>query len=474
MSKKFDLSKVNKEKIKNKQYSNNSKKKYMKDNFIKRKLPRNKISKKELLRRKTRKKKWLKLKAFRYRFRLKLKAKKKSDYLLFRRIRYKWKPFFVIRKWRPRAVRGIKKMFKSKLWFGFTKHKYRRRIILSSRRDREFISEVCFAHQLNRSLKILKDVFQLSFFSLCRGVPVIGKKFYSLYWRKKNLFRVSLKAKRPKYKSFFKYSCVLNSYNYWKVVKKKKNKHFKIWYNFFFFFTRFFKPKAATLRCYLGYVNENKFFLRNNPHVIAWKKNRFSIMKRANNMLVKRAHKKGLIQAKKTYWRKLMLKKFFMGNYLIVRQYQLRNLIFCSRRLYGSKILNFYFYLESRVIPTCFRMCFFWNKRRGVNWVNWGFVYVNSYLAASPSIKVGYNSLIRIIVPKEMWSICSSFFGKSQWGALKFKRLALNSYELGINCFIGVVLNIPRTFKDVVAFFFKRKKYWINLQTFSYLLNSFF
>ena len=97
-------------------------------------------------------------------------------------------------------------------------------------------------------------------------------------------------------------------------------------------------------------------------------RNKNQILIRKDKTLIKRANKNTRKAITiKTHYKKLMLKRFFMGYYLIKRLHQLRNIVNISRKLFGNKIINFYFYLESRVIPTCLRMCFFWNKRRGLN-----------------------------------------------------------------------------------------------------------
>ena len=118
-------------------------------------------------------------------------------------------------------------------------------------------------------------------------------------------------------------------------------------------------------------------------------------------------------------------------------------------------------------------MCFFWNKRRGLNWIRWGYVYVNSFLVENYNLRVEVNSMVRIIVPTKIWSL---WVGSKniKLDYLKFKRLSFNSFELGLQHYIGIYLNLPRRFNDIVIYFSKKKKYWGNLRTFSYLLNSYY
>lgn len=58
-----------------------------------------------------------------------------------------------------------------------------------------------------------------------------------------------------------------------------------------------------------------------------------------------------------------------MGLYFITRLYQLKNIVVNTRRHHGNKMMNFYLSLESRVIPTCYRMYFFYTKRRALDWL---------------------------------------------------------------------------------------------------------
>ena len=93
-----------------------------------------------------------------------------------------------------------------------------------------------------------------------------------------------------------------------------------------------------------------------------------------------------------------------------------------------------------------------------MNWIRWGYVYVNGFLVENYNLRVQLNSMVRIIVPTKVWSL---WVGRKtiQLDHLKFKRLSFNYFELGLQHYIGIILNVPRRFNDIVVYFSNKKKY---------------
>lgn len=227
------------------------------------------------------------------------------------------------------------------------------------------------------------------------------------------------------------------------------------------------KKYPSTLNdLYFEFIN-NKAMLKNN-------KNGPELYIRAKRQYIRRTWKRVNTQLKKTFWKKLMLKRFFMSLYLIDRLYQLKAIVKSARRLHGNKFINFYLYLESRIIPTCVRMYFFTTIRRGLNWIKWGFVYLNSYVVSNTQVQVKFNSVLRIFLFPVDWSLVDGSNFRRIKRIMRLTQFIFQYYEFGLSYFISIVLFIPDKFSDVKAFFSKRKKRWVSAQTFAFLATGFY
>ena len=362
-----------------------------------------------------------------------------KELMLLNIIRYKWRLFVIEDDWRERRIKDsiehTDNKFYCSIWWPQRSKMLR------------------YLRYKHRVIKRSKNKFfkHLNFFDI---------------YKKKDIESI-------KYLRYLKVSTKLAKTSFRVFIKKKKSKNLRVWYNFFFFFTRFFNKKLATVKPNSGDIRDNYLLFLNNP---IWHKKKPHLLKLFDIRLVYRARLKvyaRTLSTRKSLWKRLILKRFFMGYYLIKQLSQLKNIIKTSKKLSGNKIFNFYFYLESRILPTCLRMCFFWNKRRGFNWINWGFMYVNGFLVRNFNYLVKYNSIIRIVVPTSIWRLWT-MSKANRLNTLIYKKISFNTFEFGFNYYIGITLNLPRRLKDIVVLLIKRKKYWINLQTFSYLLNSFY
>lgn len=372
-----------------------------------------------------------KTKKYRNFLKYKKKLQKKKELLLYKRICYKWRLFFVWKKWITKKLISLRFFIWNNTWKVSFKYKYKRKLVLSKKKKN-------------------------------KRFDIKGYNKYPYYTNKDKPF-----------KGLYKYFGLLKFYRYWKAIKKKKHRRFKVWYNFFFYFSRLYKNKLPSVRSYFGFVHTNREYLLNNPQVVSHKPHKESIIERADSRLIIRCKKRSWYPTKKSYWKKLMIKKFFLGYYYINTLDQLRFLIKCSHKKSGSRAYNFYYYLESRVIPTCYRVNFFWNKRRGLNWLNWGFIYLNGRLVKSVNSRVGVNSILRIIVPYNIFRFWTST-KNSAYYSFKFNKINFIENEFSFKYYFSIILNIPKSFRDVSVFFYKKKKHWFNLKTFSYLASSFF
>lgn len=365
-----------------------------------------------------------------------LKRKKRLQYrkelLIYKRICYKWRLFFVWKKWLTKRLINLRFFIWNKNWSLSYKYTYKKKLVSKKR-------------------------------NLFKKCDIKGYKKFDFYSNKK----------KP-YKGYYKYFSLMYNYRYWKAIKKRRNKRFKIWYNFFFYFSKLYRNKLPALRSYFGSTHENRYFVLNNPDVIAHKPHRKTILKRFDQRVIIRIKKKSWFSTKKNYWKKLMIKKFFMGFYYITTLKKLKYLTIVSKKKFGSRAYNFYYFMESRVIPTCFRLGFFWNKRRGFNWVYWGFIYLNGRLVKTRESRVPFNSIIRIIVPYNIWR----FWTKTKTSIFcfwKFKSFNnIIEQEFSLKYYFSLILDIPRSFRGVNVFFWKRKKQWFNLKTFSYIASAYY
>lgn len=342
-------------------------------------------------------------------------ARKKQRAYEYKRIKHNWRKFFVVKSW---------------------KTSFRVQKLVDEKRNQADI--ILYKNKLSintppKQLPILINKFILKKFS------------YRLYYNKD-----------------------------WKAIKKKRKKKWISWYNFNFFFMKFYLPKAPKYEKYSGVLQEQKLTLINYPGTLSWHPRQHILVKQAQKF-IKRIRPYGrLSYVKKTHWKKLALKRFFMGLYFINSLKKLKMMVYSSQKLHGHKKLNFFLYLESKIIPTCYRMNFFNTQRRALNWVYWGFIYRDGYVVKNSNIKINVNSLIRIILPKNEWEILSNRTLTRSKKSLRLDNLIFHYYELGLCYYIGIVLNIPNRYNDVRAFYLKKKKRWLQLKVFSYIANAYY
>jgi ribosomal protein S4 len=262
-------------------------------------------------------------------------------------------------------------------------------------------------------------------------------------------------------KCFFKpgfkkvYKKFRKKYFVWK--KKKKKKALKHKQNFFFFFT---KKRKRWPRISIRWLKFQLSFSNTPLDILSSIENRLDVdfkkrypLRLKNKVLKKRALKlklKTYYKINKSVWNSLAKKLKKKKNKL-------------------NYILHFF---ESRLATVCVRFHFFWTLKRAQFWVSKGSISVNSLIVLDLNYILQINDFVQVSGPKVLWSHKLMTPGGYYFHSKFYKTF--NSSEISFKSRSGVLLKLPTQINEFRALVRRRRKTWINIKTFLYLVNSFY
>lgn len=282
------------------------------------------------------------------------------------------------------------------------------------------------------------------------------KQFF-LYKKKLKLSKIWIKKIRIKKKKFI-YLRIRKKYFVW--TKKKKHKRLRHINNFFFFFSRRKKIYPRLSLRWLHYrINIKKNRLLNIDKEI--KKYIPTDFKRRFSSRLK--HK---VLKKRSFFLKLL-------NYYKLSDKRSFKYIKKSLKKKKNKLRGLIFFLEFRIASVCVRLHFFWTIAKAHFWVNNGTIAVNNLQVININFKLMLNDYIKILGPKKLWSQkLTTFYGVFFFHS-KY-NIAINYSVLCYKQKSGVLIKFPKAFSEIKLISKKRRKNWININFFLYLINSFY
>jgi len=243
----------------------------------------------------------------------------------------------------------------------------------------------------------------------------------------------------------------------WK--KRKKRKKLRQRHNFIFFFTK--KKKRWPRISRRWFVFQYKV-LQKSPIAVSKLFNKYirDIKFRYRSRLKNKVLKKRALK------KKLKDHYFFNVN-------GFKKLDFLIKKKKKFKIWKLFFLLEFRLATVCLRFHFFWNLKKAYYWVSKGVISVNNIRIQSINYNVNVNDFIRVIGPQILWHNKLV----KLWGLknlhIKF-YYSFNYSELLYFISSGIILKIPTQINEIKTVFRRKRKSWLSLKPFSYIINSFY
>jgi len=135
--------------------------------------------------------------------------------------------------------------------------------------------------------------------------------------------------------------------------------------------------------------------------------------------------------------------------------------------------LNYIFYFfEFRLSTVCVRFHFFWTLKRAHLWVSKGAVSVNSLCVTKLNYILQINDFVQVLGPEVLWLNKLMTPGGYYFHTRFYKTF--NTSEVSCKSRSGILLKVPTQMNEFRALVRRRRKSWVKLKTFLYLVNSFY
>ena len=138
-----------------------------------------------------------------------------------------------------------------------------------------------------------------------------------------------------------------------------------------------------------------------------------------------------------------------------------------------NKTLQLLFLLEFKISSVCLRFHFFWTLKKAYYWVNQGVITVNNFRIFCIDFRIKVNDFIKIVGPQCLWRKRLI----KLWGLKRYHTKFYYSFNYSELLYIissGIILQVPTQINEIKTVFRRKRKSWLNLNTFLYLVNSFY